>query len=339
MRRTRRAARGCGVAPYARAQLTEPRRAAPRASPARRRFALCARQGLLYNLFEWSSRAHAQLALVGISNTVDLPERLLPRLNSRIGLCRVPFLPYSHAELAHILKARLGELAVFDGSGLELAARKVASVSGDVRRALEICRRATELAEERSAGGADAAPHADARSRGGLSTPRREPRRKGAAGGSASAATSRAGGDGGDDEAPRVLIGDIDGAIRSLQQSAPVRALRRLPAPQQLLLVSAQLEASRTGRGEVPARAVLSRCGALCRQHAEPPFSEQCLRTALVSLVGWRFFVPLAPAAGSAAAMSCSSELDDTLRLGVQPDELRLALRADGVNAIAKAVL
>ncbi|KAJ1632616.1 P-loop containing nucleoside triphosphate hydrolase protein, partial [Pavlovales sp. CCMP2436] len=97
-------------------------------------------QGLLYNLFDWSSRAHAQLALIGISNTVDLPERLLPRLNSRIGLSRVPFLPYSHADLAQILRVRLGDLAVFEGSGLELAARKVASVSGDVRRALDICR-------------------------------------------------------------------------------------------------------------------------------------------------------------------------------------------------------
>ncbi len=35
---------------------------------------------VLYNLFEWPTRPGAALAVLGIANTLDLPERLLPRI-------------------------------------------------------------------------------------------------------------------------------------------------------------------------------------------------------------------------------------------------------------------
>ena len=35
---------------------------------------------VLYNLFEWPTRPGARLAVIGIANTLDLPERLLPRI-------------------------------------------------------------------------------------------------------------------------------------------------------------------------------------------------------------------------------------------------------------------
>ena len=41
-------------------------------------------------------------------------------------------------------------LKVFEHDAILLAARKVAGVSGDARRALDICRRATEIAQEKS---------------------------------------------------------------------------------------------------------------------------------------------------------------------------------------------
>ena len=50
-------------------------------------------------------------------------------------------------EIAAILNDRLGKLEVFHGDGVELAGRKVASVSGDIRRALEICRLAAQIAD------------------------------------------------------------------------------------------------------------------------------------------------------------------------------------------------
>lgn len=40
---------------------------------------------VLYNLFEWPLRRGAQLAVIGVANTMDLPERLLPRI-ARCGL-------------------------------------------------------------------------------------------------------------------------------------------------------------------------------------------------------------------------------------------------------------
>ena len=88
------------------------------------------------------------LIVVAISNTMDLPERLMPRVASRLGIRRVNFLPYTHAELSVILTERLAACrGAFGLDGIELAARKVASVSGDVRRALETCRLAAQLAE------------------------------------------------------------------------------------------------------------------------------------------------------------------------------------------------
>ena len=74
---------------------------------------------------------------------------VLSGLGSRLGLQRVSFKPYDQEDIRKIVAARLGSLAAFDSDAIELCARKVASVSGDVRRALQICRRASEVAEER----------------------------------------------------------------------------------------------------------------------------------------------------------------------------------------------
>lgn len=41
-------------------------------------------QTVLYNLFDWPSRKGSCLSVIGIANTMDLPERLHPR----IGRCR-----------------------------------------------------------------------------------------------------------------------------------------------------------------------------------------------------------------------------------------------------------
>ena len=98
------------------------------------------KQSVIYNLFEWATRGTSALIVVGISNTMDLPERLLPRVHSRLGIRRVNFLPYDRIALASIIADRLGGLAAFEADGVELCSRKVASVSGDVRRALEVCR-------------------------------------------------------------------------------------------------------------------------------------------------------------------------------------------------------
>ena len=69
---------------------------------------------------------------------------------SSLGLTRLTFSPYTHHQLQEIVSSRLEGLEVFDKNALQLVAKKVASLSGDARRALDICRRATEIAERQS---------------------------------------------------------------------------------------------------------------------------------------------------------------------------------------------
>ena len=131
-------------------------------------------QTVLYSLFDWPSRASNNIIVIGIANTMDLPERMLPRVVSRLssfgGLQRVTFAPYTQVQLQKIIKSRLTNLedpnqrtknfegqntmtktngenisAAFDTKSLEYASRKVAAISGDVRRALELCRRSVEM--------------------------------------------------------------------------------------------------------------------------------------------------------------------------------------------------
>ena len=57
------------------------------------------------------------------------------------------FQPYTFKQLQTIVMSRMKGLKAFDEDAIQLAARKVAAVSGDARRALDICRRSTEIAE------------------------------------------------------------------------------------------------------------------------------------------------------------------------------------------------
>ncbi|KAJ6637611.1 Origin recognition complex subunit 1, partial [Pseudolycoriella hygida] len=111
------------------------------------------RQDVIYNLLDWPSKKNAKLVVVTIANTMDLPERLLMgRVTSRLGLTRLTFQPYTHKQLQEVVQARLAETNVFESDAVQLVAGKVASISGDCRRALDICRRASEIAEADCAG-------------------------------------------------------------------------------------------------------------------------------------------------------------------------------------------
>ena len=57
------------------------------------------------------------------------------------------FQPYTFKQLQTIVLSRMKGLKAFDEDAIQLAARKVAALSGDARRALDICRRSTEIAE------------------------------------------------------------------------------------------------------------------------------------------------------------------------------------------------
>uniref|UniRef100_A0A1A9X3S8 Origin recognition complex subunit 1 n=1 Tax=Glossina brevipalpis TaxID=37001 RepID=A0A1A9X3S8_9MUSC len=106
------------------------------------------RQDVVYNLLDWPTKTTARLVVITIANTMDLPERLLmSKVTSRLGLTRLTFQPYSHKQLQEIVTTRLSGSEAFKSEAIQLVARKVAAVSGDARRALDICRRATEIAD------------------------------------------------------------------------------------------------------------------------------------------------------------------------------------------------
>ena len=114
-------------------------------------------QSVMYNFFNWPSLPHSRLIVLAVANTMDLPERTLSnKISSRLGLSRITFQGYTHQQLMKIIETRLegldsqradGERPFIDSDAIQFASRKVAQVSGDARRALDICRRAVEIAE------------------------------------------------------------------------------------------------------------------------------------------------------------------------------------------------
>ncbi|RDW66188.1 hypothetical protein BP6252_09823 [Coleophoma cylindrospora] len=110
-------------------------------------------QSVMYNFFNWPGLRHSRLIVLAVANTMDLPERTLSnKISSRLGLTRITFPGYTHEQLMKIIQSRLEGVPgnIVDPDAVQFASRKVAAVSGDARRALDICRRAVELAEAES---------------------------------------------------------------------------------------------------------------------------------------------------------------------------------------------
>ncbi|NWH41286.1 CDC6 protein, partial [Chloropsis hardwickii] len=109
-------------------------------------------QDVLYTLFEWPQLPGSRLVLVGLANALDLTDRSLARLRAHpAGSPRLlHFPPYTREQLTCILQERLAQVAgepVLDSAALQFCARKVSAVSGDARKALDVCRRAVEVVE------------------------------------------------------------------------------------------------------------------------------------------------------------------------------------------------
>ncbi|XP_042332449.1 cell division control protein 6 homolog isoform X2 [Sceloporus undulatus] len=109
-------------------------------------------QDVLYTVFEWPSLPNSRLVLIGIANALDLTDRILPRLQAHPN-CRpqlLNFPPYSKDQLTVIIQERMKQVSgeqVLDNAAIQFCARKVSSISGDARKALDICRRAIEVVE------------------------------------------------------------------------------------------------------------------------------------------------------------------------------------------------
>ncbi|KAK3128578.1 hypothetical protein QOZ80_6BG0463650 [Eleusine coracana subsp. coracana] len=187
-------------------------------------------QSVLYNILDWPTKLNSNLVVIGIANTMDLPEKLLPRISSRMGIQRLCFGPYNYRQLQEIITSRLKGINAFEEQAIEFASRKVAAMSGDARRALEICRRAAEFADYRT--------------------------KQSQQSGQAYLSANR--GDG------VVCMGDIESAIQEVFQAPHIQVMKNCPKFGKVILVAMVHELYKSGLGEVVfdklATTVLSWC-------------------------------------------------------------------------------
>ncbi|KAI3400497.1 hypothetical protein diail_3118 [Diaporthe ilicicola] len=190
-------------------------------------------QGVMYNFFNWPGLRHSRLIVLAVANTMDLPERTLSnKISSRLGLTRITFPGYNHEQLMKIVQSRLEGVPgnIVEPDAIQFASRKVAAVSGDARRALDICRRAVELAEVE-------VKSADPTSE--PSTPSKRQREKEAKGETASKKNLG-----------RVTIKTVQRAINEATSSPLQQYLRALPFASRLLLSALLARTQRTGLAE-----------------------------------------------------------------------------------------
>ncbi|KAL1977640.1 hypothetical protein VTN31DRAFT_499 [Thermomyces dupontii] len=122
---------------------------------------LAADSEILYTLFEWSLHKKSHLLLIGIANALDLTDRFLPRLKAKnLKPTLLPFLPYTAAQIADVITTRLRSLLpenddcpkdfvpFVQPAAIQLCAKKVASQSGDLRKAFDLIKRALDVIEQ-----------------------------------------------------------------------------------------------------------------------------------------------------------------------------------------------
>eukprot|EP00268_Persea_americana_P005607 TRINITY_DN11897_c0_g1_i4.p1 TRINITY_DN11897_c0_g1~~TRINITY_DN11897_c0_g1_i4.p1 ORF type:complete len:837 (+),score=181.61 TRINITY_DN11897_c0_g1_i4:91-2601(+) len=195
-------------------------------------------QSVLYNILDWPNKPHSKLVVLGIANTMDLPEKLLPRISSRLGIQRLCFGPYNYQQLQEIISTRLTGIDVFDKQAIEFASRKVAAISGDARRALEICRRAAELADYRSKQSAESTV--------------------------ASSAVY-------DSSAEKHFVGmaDVEAAIKEMFQAPHIQVMKNCSKLGKIMLVALVHELYKTGMGETTFEKLANTVSCLCKSNGE----------------------------------------------------------------------
>ena len=115
---------------------------------------------VLYSLFEWALHRSSRLILIGIANALDFTDRFLPRLKARdLKPQLLPFLPYTAAQIGSIITEMLrstlpAELSAapdfvpfLHPAAIQLVSKKVASQTGDLRKAFSLVRRAIDQVE------------------------------------------------------------------------------------------------------------------------------------------------------------------------------------------------
>lgn len=110
-------------------------------------------QQLLFELFNLitNTSLKTKLIIIGISNALDLTDKFLPRLRRNgISPKKLCFLPYDSNQIKLIIESKLKKLPIqlFHPMAIMLCSRKAASITGDLRKAFDICYKAIELVEK-----------------------------------------------------------------------------------------------------------------------------------------------------------------------------------------------
>ncbi|MEW5310108.1 MAG: hypothetical protein WDW38_001937 [Sanguina aurantia] len=119
----------------------------------------------LYQLFTLPALAGPNVSLLAIANSLDLTDRLLPKLRCQgIAPQLVCFPAYSRSQVEAILSSRLQTLPwpVVDPQALEACARNVSQNIGDLRHALKTCSLALDVLLDGNAAATKAAAAASA---------------------------------------------------------------------------------------------------------------------------------------------------------------------------------
>ncbi|KAL7924988.1 P-loop containing nucleoside triphosphate hydrolase protein [Trichoderma austrokoningii] len=271
-------------------------------------------QAVMYNFFNWPTLRHSRLIVLAVANTMDLPERTLSnKISSRLGLTRITFPGYNHDQLMKIIQSRLEGVPgnIVDADAVQFASRKVAAVSGDARRALDICRRAVELAEG-DAPGDPMTPSKRANESGILDQSRRG----------------------------RVTISTIKRAINEATTNPIQQHLRGLPLTSKMLMAALLLRIRRSGLAETTLGETLDELQRSTAYTARPPLGmaqilpglgkgnqagrrvagrPHNIHTAALELV----------AAGLVNLEAHRADRSSKLRLAIADDEVKMALRDD----------
>ena len=280
-------------------------------------------QSVMYNFFNWPGLRHSRLIVLAVANTMDLPERTLSnKISSRLGLTRITFPGYTHPQLQEIIQSRLSHIpSIVDPDAIQFASRKVAAVSGDARRALDICRRAVELAEAEVA--AEQNPL--------LATPSK--RRK---------LAEKGGGE--SKKKGKVTIATIKQAINEATSSPLQQYLKSLPLSCKLFLAAILARTRRSGVSECVLGDVVEEAKRLGLMAADNPHIGSVLLSdsgltqgtkgvdgkKAARVLGMGLAAVELGEAGVIAVEASRGERVGKVRICVGEEEVRLALRDDG---------
>lgn len=122
-------------------------------------------QQVLFQLFHCASHMKTsvlttKLVLVGISNALDLTDKFLPRLRSNgFDPEAIQFMPYTGDQIRNVITSKLQSLVEDDKenspmlplmhpAAIMLCCKKCAAVTGDLRKAFDICTKSLDVVEK-----------------------------------------------------------------------------------------------------------------------------------------------------------------------------------------------